>query len=570
MNEHAMLHVMDSQWSFPISPNEIVIRFRTSREDKDIKVYLVYGPKFTYHLDRFEKEMKVKYKDRLFNYYEIKLCLKDTRLAYIFKIVEDGKEYFFSEDGLSENYNYDEGFYNYFQMPYINEIDIMPVVDWTQEAVFYQIFIDRFAAGDEEKDKSYINLKWNEIPNPKSFTGGDLKGILDKLDYLEELGINALYLTPIFRSPTNHKYDTIDYYEIDPQFGDKETFKILVDSLHKKGMKIILDAVFNHTSIKNPIFQDVIEKGRDSKYHDWFYVDGNFPDRKNLNFENFSVVDYMPKFNTSNPKVQDYLIDIGKYWIEEFDIDGWRLDVSDEVSHDFWRKFRKEIKAIKKDAFIFGENWHNASVYLQGDQFDSIMNYTFTKASLDYFKQKIKAKEMADKLNHILTRYKDQVNRMNLNLLDSHDTDRIFTELGKDYDLTLAAFALLMAYQGIPCIYYGSEIFLEGGYDPDNRRTFDWENKDNQDYKDLFRKIIKLRSYEEFQKGDIDIKNDKELLCVSRTYKDKNMKLFINLGSDRNLDLIDSEEILSNRYDKGCLKEKGFLVIKERSGKNVK
>ena len=223
MNEHALLHIMDSQMSFPISKNKIVIRLRASREDKDAKVYLVYGPKFTYQITREEIPMEIKYTDKLFNYYEVTLDLKDTRLAYVFRFEQNGENFYFSEDGLTKTYDFQQSFYNFFQMPFINEIDVMPLVDWMKYAVFYQIFIDRFSIGDRENIK-HTNLKWGEKPNQFSFAGGDIQGIIDKLDYLQELGINTLYLTPIFTSPSNHKYNTIDYYEIDSHFGDKKIY----------------------------------------------------------------------------------------------------------------------------------------------------------------------------------------------------------------------------------------------------------------------------------------------------------------------------------------------------------
>lgn len=564
MNEHALLHLMDSQWSFPLSKNELIIRFRASRFD-DLVVKLVYGPKFTYHLYREEKYLEKKYEDELYSYFEIKLKLEDTRLAYIFKIIEKNKIYYFSEDGLSEKYNFDEAFYNYFQMPYINEVDVMPYVDWMKEAVFYQIFIDRFNRGNFNKDDDYINTKWGDKPSPKSFTGGDLQGITDKLEYLKSLGINAIYLTPIFKSPSNHKYDIVDFYEIDPNFGDKNTLRELVDKAHKLEIRIVLDAVFNHISDKNPLFLDVVEKGKDSTYYDWFYIDGDYIDKDKVNYQNFSIVDYMPKLNTSNYSVQDYLIKVGKYWIEEFGIDGWRLDVSDEVSHDFWRKFRKEIKRVKKDAVLIGENWHDAASYLQGDQFDSIMNYSFTKASLDYFKNKISANAMAYRLNHLLMRNKEQVNRMNLNLLDTHDTHRIFTELDKNKDKVLAAIALMTIYLGAPCLYYGTEIFLEGGYDPDSRRNFDWDKLNEEETSiEIIKDIFKIKKLETIQEGDVKIYNKDNILIIKRFYKNQEIHLYINLSEPVAIDIGKSSILVSNKYKNDILWENGFLIVSKQ------
>ena len=382
MNRFALLHITDSAYCFPVSEHEMVIRLRTAKGDIE-SAQIIYESKYAI-ADRQQKLPMVKeLTGDLYDYYSVKLDLEDTRLAYVFYLY-DGKDYFyFSEDGVTETYDFTKGYYNFFQYPYINGADILKKEEWLSQASFYQIFIDRFCIGDDTKDKSYINLKWGEVPDIWCFAGGDLKGIISKLDYINGLGCDALYLTPIFQSPSNHKYDIVDYYEIDRHFGDKADLALLVKELHKRGMKIVLDAVFNHASEHNDKFQDVVKKGKDSKYYDWFVINGDFPEKDPLNYEVFAGCEYMPKWNTSNLEVQDYLMDIAIHYIKEFDIDGWRLDVSDEISHDFWRRFRKEVKAAKESAVIIGENWHDASNYLRGDQYDSIMNYAFTKAALD-------------------------------------------------------------------------------------------------------------------------------------------------------------------------------------------
>ena len=281
--------------------------------------------------ERMVKELS----GEIYDYYSVTLSLEDTRLAYVFYIDDGSEWYYFSEDGATKSYDFTKGYYNFFQYPYINSADIHEKEQWLSQACFYQIFIDRFCIGDEEKDTDYINLKWGDIPDPKSFAGGDIKGIIKKLDYIKNLGCDALYLTPIFKSPSNHKYDIVDYFEVDEQFGSKADLKKLVEELHGRGMRILLDAVFNHVSELNDKFQDCLKKGRESEYFDWFVVKGDQPVRDPLNYEVFAGCKYMPKWNTSNPKVQDYLISIATYYIKEFDIDGWRLDVSDEISHDF-------------------------------------------------------------------------------------------------------------------------------------------------------------------------------------------------------------------------------------------
>nr|MCR5153493.1 glycoside hydrolase family 13 protein [Lachnospiraceae bacterium] len=374
--------------------------------------------------------------------------------------------------------------------------------------------------------------KWGSKPNPKSFAGGDLKGITKKLSYLKDCGIDSVYLTPVFTSVSNHKYDISDYYTVDPQFGTNKDLKELVEEAHRLGMHIVMDAVFNHASENLKEFKDVVEKGLKSPYYNWFIVHGDTVNVKKCNYETFASCTYMPKLNTGNPEVQKYLIDIAVHYIKEYDIDGWRLDVSDEISHDFWRSFRKAVKGAKEDAVIIGENWHDAYSNLQGDQYDSIMNYAFTKTCLDYFATGEKnAEETAWKLNSILMRNKDGVNQMMLNLLDSHDTLRIFTEVGKDRNKFKNALALLYFFKGVPCIYYGTEILTEGGFDPDCRRCMDWDKTKDGSCKDIYAEIkllSGLRKNEEFSGGEYKIFAENDVLTLINKCKSTCYKLYIN------------------------------------------
>lgn len=534
MNECAMLHIPDSRYCFATGEKELVLRLRMAREDEKAKVFLIYAQKYDFTFCRKKLPMEIKYSDRLYNYYEIKMRLEDVRFAYIFQIEEDGNTWYFSEDGITKEYKFEEGFYNFFQMPYINKNDVMDTVDWMRSAVFYQIFVERFRQGNEKKDTSYINMKWDEKPTPKSFAGGDLAGIIEKMDYLKELGISALYLTPVFRSISNHKYDIIDYFTVDPQFGTKEELRQLVKLAHENGIRVVLDAVFNHCSMEMQQFQDVLEKGRESRFYDWFIIDGDFPEPEKMNYECFAACNYMPKLNTANEEVQDFLLEIAIYWIREADIDGWRLDVSDEVSHGFWRRFRKAVKKEKPDSVIIGENWHDAYAYLMGDQYDSIMNYAFTKACLDYFAKGVfSAKDMADKLNSNLMRNTEQVNRMMLNLLDSHDTHRFFTEVNKDKDKMLAAIALEMVFEGAPCLYYGTELCMEGGYDPDSRRGFPWDTKSwDMDFLEKVKELIRIRKQPVVQYGEIKIEEEQEMLHVERMWENSKIILRINMTEE--------------------------------------
>lgn len=521
MNKYALQHIVDSAYCFPVSSNEIVLRLRTAKNDI-VRAQVIYESKYAIAETQKKQEMRKAYTGELFDFYEVKLTLEDTRLAYVFYIDDGEKCYYFSEDGATENYDFTIGFYNFFQYPYINQADIMECVPWMKKAVFYQIFVDRFHMGDEAKDKSYINCAWGEIPTPKSFAGGDIKGIIEKLDYIQELGCNAIYLTPVFCSISNHKYDISDYYQVDSQFGTNEDLKELVQMAHSKGIHIVLDAVFNHCSEHLEQFQDVQKHGRMSEYFDWFVINGDEISAENVNYETFAACSYMPKFNTSNKEVQEYLLSIAAHYITEYDIDGWRLDVSDEISHEFWREFRRRVKALKKDVVIIGENWHDANNYLRGDQYDSIMNYAFTKVCLDYFATETKnAEQAAWKLNEILMRNTTPVNQMMLNLLDSHDTHRFYKEVGEDRFKMKAALSLLYLFVGAPCIFYGTETLIYGGYDPDCRRCMDWEKADKdgecKDIYELLRILADIQKSGELADGVVKIWAEEDVLHLTNT-----------------------------------------------------
>ncbi|MBD5548432.1 MAG: alpha-glycosidase [Lachnospiraceae bacterium] len=575
MNEHGILHMPDSKYCFPLNANSLVLRLRIDKNDSVDKIEVIHECKYKIQEKQQVTIMEKKYEDHLFSYYEVSLPLTDVRLAYVFRIWEKGKGYYYSEDGLSENYNFSLGYYNFFQLPYINEADVHQEVDWMKEAVFYEIFVDRFYCDEEKKKKDYINLNWGEKPNPKSFAGGDIPGIIEKLDYINALGANALYLTPVFQSISNHKYDISDYHMIDERFGTKEHFKNLVDEAHKRGIRVVLDAVFNHCSELLPQFQDVLENGSKSPYFDWFIIKGEKPEKAILNYEVFAFCEYMPKFNTSNPNVQEFLLDIAVSWIEKYDIDGWRLDVSDEVSHDFWRMFRKKVKAVKRECVIIGENWHDANSFLQGDQYDGIMNYAFTKACLDYYAFEVfDAREFAWKLNHLLMRNTSQVNTMMLNLLDSHDTDRFYTSVNKNKDRMLSAAAVMCMFIGAPCIYYGTEILLEGGYDPDNRRCFDWDESHwDTEFYGMLTNLLGLRKKDVVQNGAINITERDGMLVLSRSLKGEKLVLFTN-QSGKTIEIKEEGEILfSNSFQAaldvkedfifGSLRTDGFVIIKK-------
>ncbi len=527
MNKTAILHIPNSQYAFAYKKDELRLRFRTAKSDVQA-VTVIYAVKYDWLTERKTAKMIKSFSDGLFDYFTVSLFVPDSRIGYIFTLTSDGKEFYYSENGITENYDHSKGYYNFFQFPYINYTDLMEEVSYSKDAVVYQIFVERFLQGDTQKDCGYINQKWSDKPTSTSFFGGDINGITQKLNYLQSLGINCIYLTPIFTSPSNHKYDTIDYLNVDIAFGGNGALKELVEKAHEKGIRIFLDAVFNHCSDKFMYFQDVKKHGEKSKYAEWFIKKSTIT--KGGEFECFAYCDYMPKLNTNNAEVQDYLINVAIKWIEEYDIDGWRLDVSDEVAHYFWKKFRRAIKDAKADAIIIGENWHDARPWLVGDEYDSIMNYSFTKACLDFFAfETFNAKQFAERLAEILMRNTDQVNNMMLNILDTHDTERFLHNTNGNKNKLKMALAVMFFFVGMPCVYYGTEIGTMGGYDPDSRRTFNWDETTwDVDLLSSIKELIRIKK--EKISGDIMIieqdglfiiKREKLTLVVNNTKKAK-------------------------------------------------
>ncbi len=335
---------------FAYDEKEVEIRFKAKTNDLS-KAELFYGDK--YDLESFKTiEMEKIFSDFEFDYFVTRVSVATKRLAYRFNLYAGRLIGYFTEWGFVEDIDMtDELIIHKYLMhfPYINKIDVHDVPDWVKGSVFYQIFPERFNNGDDALSPKN-KVPWHSKPTRENFFGGDLEGIYQKLDYLADLGVNAIYMTPVFEATTNHKYDTIDYFKIDPHFGDKETLKKLVKKAHELNIKVVLDSVFNHSGYKFDKFLDVKKKGEESKYKDWFYIN-DFPvDEEKLNYETFGFEPKMPKLNTANEEVYNYLLDVATYWIKETDIDGWRLDVANEIDHDFWRKFRKAVKEVKPHA----------------------------------------------------------------------------------------------------------------------------------------------------------------------------------------------------------------------------
>lgn len=391
--------------------------------------------------------------------------------------------------------------------------------DWVKSAVFYQIFPDRFAKTNLNQHglwKPQNFEPWDTLPTPQGYKGGDLWGVIEKLDYLQELGVNAIYFTPIFQSACNHRYHTHDYYQIDPMLGGNIAFDALLDAAHQRDMKVVLDGVFNHASRGFFFFNDILENGSNSPWVDWFRIidwplspyDGSKP----ANYMSWWDIRALPQFNHDNPQVKEYLMQIGEYWVKK-GIDGWRLDVPNEIkTPGFWQEFRTRIKAINPEAYIVGEIWTDAREWLDGTQFDGVMNYLLTEKILafvgadrllDIYVESapynpyppLSAKEYAKKIDKLVKLYPWQIQLTQMNLLDSHDTARYRTVVGEDPKSIELATLLLFTFPGAPSIYYGDEIGLAGGLDPDCRRSFPAENQWDLDVLNYHKKLINLRRY---------------------------------------------------------------------------
>lgn len=373
----------------------------------------------------------------------------------------------------------------------------MTIPDWVQDAIFYQIFPDRFANGDPSNDPFNV-LPWGAPPQLRGFQGGDLEGVIQRLDYLHDLGVNAIYFNPIFQAASNHRYDTYDYFKIDPKLGDMETFRRLLRLAHGLGMRIILDGVFNHCGRGFFAFQDILENEKDSPYLHWFHIKGfplNAYGDAPPNYECWWKIRNLPKFNTGEPKVRAYLLAVARYWIEQ-GIDGWRLDVPNEIDDDeFWAEFRETVKMANPHAYTLGEIWDVNPRWVGPRSFDGLMNYPFRAAALDFFaRDAITASQFGRTVEHLLAAYPAEHVYAQFNPLGSHDTERTLTQCGEDAGRMKLLLLFQFTYVGAPSIYYGDEIGLPGGKDPDCRRAFTWDEAQwNSDLRSYIKSLVQIR-----------------------------------------------------------------------------
>lgn len=479
------------------------LRLRTTEDVKKIAVW--YGDPFWFSGTDKEPVLECCHMRLTQNIlddvlYSVTIPMRTHKLHYYFEIILEGnKTVFLSESGVTLPIA-DYKMLRFFNVPYVYTQEYMPAPEWANGFIWYQIFPDRFCDGQGNKESSKF------VPTRSNYFGGTIEGITQKIQYLHELGVQGLYLNPIFGSDSNHRYDTISYDYIEPSLGSERAFKNLVEGLHKAGMKIMLDGVFNHCSWDNVFWQDVKRLGKQSQYYDWFLI----YDEKSLReatlceltsermqqnppYESFAFAANMPKWNTENTEVIDYLISRVERWTREFDIDAWRLDVPDEVNMHFLRKFSRRMREINPNIYIIGEIWQDASLWLEERVFHGVMDYPLYYAVRDYaMLQNDKLDTFSVRIQQWFESIPDDVHLRQWAFCSNHDIARAFSLCDsnrEDYELAYLLIALL---GGGISIYYGDEIAMEGGEDPDNRRAMQWYNP-HPDVVSFFQKLLSIK-----------------------------------------------------------------------------
>ena len=581
MNKNALFCDGTSDYVIPAEPGiheKVRLRFRTARDDAQ-EVCLISGGEAL--------QMQKISSGEVFDYYETKVQLTDTMFVYYFRIKSESEELCYHRCGVSEH---PVEYYNFRIMPGFS------TPAWEKGAVMYQIFVDRFCNGDpsnDVEDGEYVYIgepvckvkDWNEFPaamDIRRFHGGDLQGVLDKLDYLEELGVEVIYFNPLFVSPSNHKYDIQDYDYIDPHYGviiedggevlpegekdntratkyQKRTgdirnleasnrlFAKLVEEMHTRGMRVILDGVFNHCGSFNKWMdreriyepQPEYEKGAyvsaQSPYRDFFHF---FDEREeawpyNKNYDGWWGHDTLPKLNyEDSPTLEEYILNIGKKWVSPpYNADGWRLDVaadlgySNEYNHIFWENFRKAVKSANPQALILAEHYGDPGEWLQGDEWDSVMNYDAFMEPLTWFLTGMEkhsderrtdlwgnADNFVNTMNHFMASMLTPSLQVAMNELSNHDHSRFLTrtnhivgrvaqlgskaaEEGINLAVMREAVAVQMTWVGAPTVYYGDEAGVCGFTDPDSRRTYPW-GQENRELVEFHKEMIRIHKRE--------------------------------------------------------------------------
>ena len=536
MEYAAIKHFADKRYCYAMAKGHFLIRLEVKKGDA-VKVILHTQNKYLpirYMDTRQAQPMEIACSDNYLDYYEAEVEIDMVCLRYFFEIEgREGETVYYGNHGFYDQcITSIDRMYDCPQTLREEERFILPA--WAENKVVYQIFPSRFAT-----DKEVPEEIWYRAPiDNKADLKGSLRGIIRHFDHIRNLGVDILYMTPIFRSDSVHKYNIHDYYQIDPAFGDREDLKELVKLAHEAGMYVILDGVFNHTGIDFFAFRDIREKQEKSAYLDWYYIE-SFPLvmewGKRPSYKTFSYAGYMPKVNLDNPETADYFIHVAAYWIRECDIDGWRLDVGDEIGHRFWKRFRREMKAVKKDILVVGEIWHYAGDFLEGDEWDSVMNYPFYDSVVDLVaREETLPSAFLGSRNFVKGNLNKSLEGYLWNFIDSHDTARFLHSAGNDMRKQKLAAAMQLLLPGMPMIYYGDEAGMEGGPDPDCRRGMLWEeSRQNRECLEYYRRLIRIRHiFPGLTRGKLvkeEADDDRGILYMERSWEGGSLILIFHV-----------------------------------------
>jgi len=564
LNLAAIRHRNTEQYIYPQGRNRLFISLSAASED-EMSVTLFYWPRYeTDGEKRSSARMRRVLRDAYLDHFKAELCTEEISAytRYCFLLRSGKEQLWLGKNGFSK---IDEP-ENFFEYLWPNPTDGCRAPEWAKEQIYYQIFPERFCNGDRSIDPPG-SVSWGSAPDRESFMGGDLRGIIQRLDYISSLGVSCLYLTPVFKAPSNHKYDTVDYFEIDPAFGTKEDLKELVKAVHSRGMRILLDGVFNHCGYYWPVFQDVVKNGEQSRYCSWFYPHSFPVSAERENYDCVGHYKWMPKINLANAEAREYFISVGKYWIEHFDIDGWRLDVADEMPTQFLTYFADAMRSIRPDVLLLGETWADAGRLLSSDRLDTAMNYIFRDAAVDWLaKRSISTSQLDFRINRMLSLYPYETALRMYNLLDRHDTERFRWLCGGKRRHELAV-VLQMTVPGCPAVFYGDELGLEGANDPGCRIAMEWdEKKQNRELFSLYKRLICVRKASpSLTKGDYQtlICDDAaDVYVFSRTWENETSIVILNAGSNpASKKIIAHGEWLSLLGDRHVSSEDGELCI---------
>lgn len=573
MNIPAIRHRSTGSDCYALDENTVVLNLTTGYDVEKVTVYS--EDPFIDEVHRLRewkgvpKEMTRLYELEHTVIWTVELAPKYKRLQYWFMVEAEGERRCVFENKICPEAEKKRISIEYFKFPWINPADVIKPPAWVRDTVWYQIFPERYArSADFVNDGRF--REWGDFSNPnwRDLYGGSLRGITERLPYIKSLGVSGIYLTPIFFSNSDHKYNTFDYYKVDPDFGTEDDLREMIETAHGMGIRVMLDAVFNHCGHMFFAWRDVWENGKNSKYYDWFFINSDDFARDDFStldgrFYTFSFWAGMPKLNTNNPEVQRYFTDLCIHWVRDFGIDGIRFDVGDEISHSFLRVVNRELKAVNPDVFLLGEIWFDSITWLNGYEYDSVMNYPFTGSVGDFWRdKKMTAKEFSQRLSFCRSLYPRQINEVVFSFLDTHDTARV-RESCKNENVLLQKLAILLTTAGSPCIYYGTEIAMRGKRTPYTRSTMPWDEIEAGKYDGIKSKVselVHLRSALD------DVKRDKtefvfderypRLVC----YKKGNVTVYIN-AQNSSVELNSEGKVMfSNCYDKGKLKKDGVLI----------